>query len=46
MTSNEDGVGLTPSISISIDIEIVHIGIRAPTSLSTMNSIALIEKLV
>ncbi len=39
-------VGLTPTISISIDTEIVHVGISAPSSVSTFSSIALIEKVV
>ncbi len=41
-----NGVVLTRTIIISIDIEIVHGGISAPSSVSTFSSIALIEKVV
>ncbi len=41
-----DGVGLTPTISMLVDIEIVHVGISAPSFLWTMSSITPIEKLV
>ncbi len=41
-----NGVRLTPTISISIDTKIVHVGINAPSYVSILSSIALIEKVV
>lgn len=41
-----NGVGLTPTISTSIDAKIAHVGMSAPSYVSTLSSIALIEKVV
>ncbi len=41
-----DGVGLTPTISMLIDTEIVYVGINAPSFLWTLSSFTPIEKLV
>jgi hypothetical protein len=41
-----DGVGLTRTISMLVDTEIVYVGINAPSFLWTLSSITPIEKLV
>ncbi len=41
-----DGVGLTRTISMLVDTEIVYVGINAPHFLWTLSSITPIEKLV